>query len=517
MSTTVVIGAGSAGCVVAARLSEDPANTVVLLEAGPDYPDVHAAPDDIRSGYVMGGTQHDWGYFSEPLVGAGGTVTPGSTYGVVPVLRGKVVGGSSAVNGTSILRAIPSDFDRWVGAGNSAWSWEEVLPVFMRLEDDPAPGVWHGQGGPLHVYRHPVDEMRPVHQAFMAACQELGYPRVEDHNAPGALGAGPLPLNQVKTVRQSAAVTHLAPARDRSNLQIRSCVEVDRIVWNGTAPTAVRLVGGELIEADRVVLAAGAYGSPSILLRSGVGAADEVRGLGLIPVADLPHVGKNLVDHPMFVVSAEGKRHAMGALQPPVQTILTFTSDGSTDQRNLDLQVALMVTTEATSEWFTAEPGTLLFGIGLVKPRSVGRTWLETLDPEAPPRIWLNFYDDPTDLDRVLLGVRVVRDLLRTAAFAPFAGKEQFPGELPPAELREVVRSSTPAYAHPTSTCRMGRTAADSVVDQTGRVHGLTDVWVIDASIMPCQPSVPTNATTMMLAERCAAWMTGREPQPMFG
>ena len=150
---TIVIGAGSAGCIVAARLTEDPANEVVLLEAGPDYPDVHAAPDDIRSGFVMGGTQHDWGYQSEPLVPAGGSVTPGSTYGVVPVLRGKVVGGSSAVNGTSILRAIPSDFERWVEAGSPAWSWDQVLPVFRRLEDDPAPGEWHGQSGPVHVHR----------------------------------------------------------------------------------------------------------------------------------------------------------------------------------------------------------------------------------------------------------------------------------------------------------------------------------------------------------------------------
>src|SRR5580704_16328434 len=197
----VVIGAGSAGCVVASRLSEDDDVTVVLLEAGPDYPDVHAAPDDIRSGYVMGGTQHDWGYLSEPLSSPTGVVTPGSQLGVVPVLRGKVVGGSSSVNGTSILRALPSDFDVWVAAGNPSWSWDDVLPVFRRLEDDPAPGEWHGQGGPLHVHRFTPAEMRPVHQAFLEASAELGHRLVDDHNAPGAIGAGPLPLNQVDSVR----------------------------------------------------------------------------------------------------------------------------------------------------------------------------------------------------------------------------------------------------------------------------------------------------------------------------
>jgi choline dehydrogenase len=518
VTRTIIVGAGSAGCVVAARLTEDPADEVVLLEAGPDYPDVDAAPADIRSGFVMGGTQHDWGYQSEPLAPQalveGRVVTPGSADGVVPILRGKVVGGSSAVNGTSILRALPSDFDAWVAAGNSAWSWDQVLPVFRRLEDDPTPGEWHGHGGPVHVHRFTSDVMRPVHRAFLDACAELGHAVIEDHNAPGALGAGPLPLNQVDTVRQSAAVTHLSVARGRPNLTIRPGVDVDRIEFDGERPQAVVLVGGERIAADQVVLAAGTYGSPAILLRSGVGAAADVGALGIAPVADLPHVGRNLVDHPMFVVSAAGKRDALGELIPPVQSILTFTSDSSDDQAHLDLQVALMVTTEATSEWFTAEPGTLLFGIGLVKPHSVGRMRLDTADPEAAPRIWLNFYDAPEDLDRIMYGTAVARAILGTDALAPFAGEELFPGPMREAELEAIARSSTPAYAHAVGTCRMGAGPDDSVVDQTGRVHGLDHLWVIDASIMPHIPSVPTNSTTMMLAERCVAWMTGREPMP---
>jgi len=512
----VVIGAGSAGCVVASRLSEDAQVDVVLLEAGPDYPDVHAAPDDIRSGYVMGGTQHDWGYVSEPVSGPGGVVTPGSQLGVVPVLRGKVVGGSSSVNGTSILRALPSDFDVWVAAGNPAWSWDDVLPVFRRLEDDPASGEWHGQGGPLHVHRFPPNQMRPVHQAFLDASVELGHRLVADHNAPGALGAGPLPLNQVDSVRQSAAVTHLAAARDRPNLTVRSGVTVDRIAIVDGAPRAVVLGDGERIEADRVVLAAGAYGSPAILMRSGVGPAAGLRSLGIEPVADLRAVGRNLREHPMFVVSVEGNTEALGELIPPVQSILTLTSDGSDDQAHLDLQVALMVTTEYTSEWFTAPPGTLLFGIGLVKPRSAGHIELTSVDPHAAPRIWLNFYDDPSDLARMVQGVGVVRDLLACTALKGLAGQEQFPGpSVIGSALEELVRTSTPAYAHATGTCRMGPSGETSVVDETGRVHGLDGLWIIDASIMPHLPSVPTNATTMMLAERCVAWMrAGAERGP---
>jgi choline dehydrogenase len=512
----VVVGAGSAGCVVAARLSEDPATSVVLLEAGPDYPDVHAAPIDIRSGFVMGGTDHDWGYLSEPMATPDAAATPGSdAAGVVPVLRGKVVGGSSAVNGTSIMRSSPTDFAAWVAAGNPAWTWDAVLAAYRRLEADPLGGPAHGTDGPLPVHRFPVADMRPVHRAFLDAAAALGHPLIEDHNAPGSLGAGPIPLNQVDGIRQSAAVTHLLEARDRPNLTLRADVAVDRLELVDGAPRAVVLTTGERIECDRVVLSAGVYGSPSILLRSGVGPADELRALGIEPVLDQPHVGRHLRDHPMSVVAVEGDLDALGDLIPPVQTMLTLASDGSGDPAHLDVEVALMVTTPYTSEWFTAAPGTLLFGVALVRPRSEGRMALSSADPDAPPRIWLNFFDDPSDLDRILVGVDLVRDLIATPAMKPFVVAEQFPGpDVQGDALRELVQSATPSYAHGVGTCRMGPSAETAVVDQTGRVYGLRDVWVIDASIFPALPAVPTNSTTMVLAERCVAWLRGTEPAP---
>jgi choline dehydrogenase len=513
----VVVGAGSAGCVVAARLSEDPATEVVLLEAGPDYADVQAAPIDIRDAFVMGGTDHDWGYLSEPQAPPGAAATPGSeAAGVVPVLRGKVVGGSSAVNGTSIMRSTPTDFAAWVAAGNPAWGWDDVLAAYRRLEAAPSGGPAPRPGGPLPVHRFPVPTMRPVHRAFLEAAAALGHPLIDDHNAPGSIGAGPIPLNQRDGVRMSAAVTHLLAARDRPNLQLRAGVEVDRLELEDGRPRAVVLTGGERVECDRVVLAAGVYGSPAVLLRSGVGPADELRALGIEPVLDQPHVGRHLRDHPMFVVAAEGDLGALGELVPPVQTMLTMTSDGSGDPTRLDLEVALMVTTEHTSEWFTAPPGTLLLGVALVRPGQEGWMQLRSADPADPPRIRLEFFTDPGDLDRILVGVQAARDIFAAPAMKPFVVAETFPGPaVDGAALRALVQTATPSYAHGVGTCRMGPRAETAVVDQTGRVHGLTDVWVIDASIFPALPSVPTNSTTMVLAERCAAWLRGSEPAPM--
>ncbi|TML19195.1 MAG: GMC family oxidoreductase [Actinobacteria bacterium] len=479
---------------------------VVLLEAGPDYPDVHAAPDDIRSGFVMGGKAHDWGYLSEPIAGAA-AVTPGSDGGVIPMLRGKVVGGSSSVNGAAIRRPRPSDFDAWIATGNPLWNWEQVLPVLRELEDDPAGGEYHGCGGPLHIHRFAPATMRPVHQRFLDACRIHDFPLVADHNAPDSIGAGPIPLNLVDGVRQSAAVTHLSAARGRPNLTVRSGVMADRIdVVNGRA-RGVQLTNGERIAADVVVVSAGAYGSPAILMRSGVGPADELDLLGIDVVADLSAVGENLRDHPQFAVAFVGDVEALGSPEPPVQTILTFNSDASRDPSRTDLEAALF-TPCAPSDWFSAPPGTVIVAIGLMKPQSRGRLRLRSADPTDPPRIWPNFFAEPNDLDRLVGGVNVVRQLLATPELRRLVGEESFPGPSVSGDLLvELVRTSTPSYAHATGTCQMGPDAGTAVVDQTGKVHGVSGLWVIDASIMPALPSVPTNFTTMMLAERCVGWM----------
>ena len=222
MRRVVVIGAGSAGCVVAARLTEDGDAAVVLLEAGPDYPDVPRAPDDIRSAFVFAGTDHDWGYVSEGVTALHDAVNLGSTSEAIPVLRGKVVGGSSAVNGTSAMRSTPSDFDRWVAAGNDEWSWAEVLPFFRTIENDPdARRLARTRRARCRSFDSKAKQLRPVQQAFLDACAACGFAPVDDHNAPGAIGAWRRSRStNVDGVRQSTALTYLNPVRASAELHV---------------------------------------------------------------------------------------------------------------------------------------------------------------------------------------------------------------------------------------------------------------------------------------------------------
>jgi choline dehydrogenase len=295
VADVVIVGAGSAGCVLAARLSEEPSLRVVLLEAGPDYPDSATLPEELVDGWRPAYT-HDWGYASEP----------GKDVVSIPLPRARVVGGCSATNASFALRGAVEDYDRWAALGNPGWSFEEVLPTFRRLEHDldfPDAG-WHGAEGPLPVRRYPDEEIDPVQRAFLEAATSVGDAPDEDHNRPGAVGVGKIPANTVDGHRVSNARAYLAEARGRPNLEVRPQVLVDRVVLRDGRATGVRLAEpAETVEAGLVILAAGAYGSPAVLLRSGVGPAEELSAMG-IPVADdLPGVGHALQDHPLVVLT----------------------------------------------------------------------------------------------------------------------------------------------------------------------------------------------------------------------
>jgi choline dehydrogenase len=309
----IVIGGGSGGCVVAARLSEDPGSRVLMLEAGPDFVRLEDLPADVADASEPT-IDHDWGFESEP----------GGLGRQIPLPRAKLVGGCSATNAAFLLRGWPADYDGWAAAGNAGWSYDDLLPTFRAVEaDGDFNDEGHGSNGPIPIWRPSAAELTPLQEAFTNAALNAGHARVEDHNRPGAAGVGPMPRNVRDGVRMSVALTHLAPARKRPNLAVRPNSVVDRVELAGNRVLGVRLLGGDVVECPRVVLAAGTYASPTILMRSGLGPASRLREVGIRPVVDLTGVGGNLSDHPLVAVDLPTSRGFEG---PRFQVVLSSRS-----------------------------------------------------------------------------------------------------------------------------------------------------------------------------------------------
>jgi choline dehydrogenase len=485
---TIIVGAGSAGCVLANRLSENPQHAVLLLEAGPDYPSEAETPIEFLSEGTPWGV-HDWGYSSEP-----GLLTHS-----IGLERGKLVGGCSAVNAGVVVRGTPGDYDEWAALGNEGWSFSEVLPFFRRVENDADfDNEWHGQDGYL-----PIRREKEENRVFLQACSALGYARVADHNAPDAMGAGMWPRNWVDGVRQSAALTYLAAARGRPNLTIRDKAHVDCVVLDNGRATGVRLAGsGEVIEADRVVLSAGAYGSPIILMRSGIGPADHLNSLNIPVVRNLPGVGQNLSDHPLlwlrFAVSTADRADDVMKLGG----LLTLRSSEAV--AGYDLHIV--------SGTISMDDPHLLTFASLVKPYSRGSVRLRSSDPEAPPIIDNGYFTHPDDMPRLIQAVRVAEQLAKTPPLSEILLQQLFPDPETTKTARELeaaILSEASTYFHPVGTCRKGPvTDSLAVVNSRGQVYGIEGLFVVDASIMPTIPAANTNLPTLMVAERCSAWLS---------
>jgi choline dehydrogenase len=490
----VIVGAGSAGCVLAARLSEDGNRDTVLLESGPDYPTPADLPPEIRSGLRPVFT-HDWGYRAE-------TALDGR---VLDANRARIVGGCSATNAALAVRGRPTDYDAWAALGCDGWAFADVLPFFCRLEHDfDFDGDAHGHDGPFPIRRPARDELAPIQRAFLDTCANAGLPVVADHNAPGAVGAGLPPMNLIDGVRQSTSLTYLARARARANLTVRSDALVDRIELSGTRAVGVRLAGsGEVVEADRVLLAAGAYGSPAILLRSGVGPAGDLRAAGVEPVIDRPGVGANLAEHPLMPNVFEASMPPRSG-DPVFQALLTTpsaTADGVYDLHLLPL---------FNPPELQGDPPVLVILTAVMTPRSRGSVRLRSADPHDAPRIDLGLFTDRADLPRMLDAMRVARLVAATDPLRELVGERVMPAAAADDDdsLTAAVRAACEIYHHAAGTCRMGRSDdPGAVVDPRGAVHGLDGVSVIDASIMPVIPAANTNVPTIMVAERCAAWL----------